>query len=293
MPVRSQGMLPMSLKNTVSLTTRISDLDSLRHVNNRVYEELCSEGRYRLLEEHGSPIEVLLDKVITLRPVASFVRFARQQKAGAKLDIHTEAFPLGDGHILWNHQITEPDGETACTVQARSATLDRRNRPVELLPLVDEIPEAIHIEDVPDFSGQCSRLSSDYSAIYTDMDAFGNLPLAAHWRAFEEGRHMFGDQVGLTLEELVQLDTHIFWVSGTYQCYKPINPGQQVKIYTWLERMVRIRAYIRQEIRSADGTERLGASREEHLIVSLSKVRPKAAPGKMMEMIQPYVEFKE
>jgi acyl-CoA thioesterase FadM len=34
------------------MTTRISDLDSLRHVNNRIYEQFCSEGRSRQLEEH-------------------------------------------------------------------------------------------------------------------------------------------------------------------------------------------------------------------------------------------------
>jgi acyl-CoA thioesterase FadM len=70
----------MSSKSSILMTTRTSDLDSLRHVNNRLYEQLCSEGRYRLLEEQGYSIEALLDKAITLRPIASFVKFSLQQK---------------------------------------------------------------------------------------------------------------------------------------------------------------------------------------------------------------------
>lgn len=283
----------MSLKNSISMTTRISDLDSLRHVNNRIYEQLCSEGRYRLLEEQGYSLETLLNEAITLRPLASFVKFSRQQEAGSLLNVQTEASPMGDGHILWNHRIVQPDGETACIVQAKTVTLDRQHRPIELLPSVGVDPGQLFIEDLPDFSGQCARLSSDYSAIYTDMDVFGNLPLAALWRTFEEGRHMFGEQVGFTLKRLVGLDTHIFWVSGTYQYYKPINAGQKVKIYTWLERVVKIRAYIRQEIWSANGAKLLGASREEHLIISLSQTRPKALPAEMKKLIEPYLEFQD
>jgi acyl-CoA thioesterase FadM len=283
----------MPLKNSISMTTRISDLDSLRHVNNRIYEQFCSEGRFRLLEELGHPIEALLSRGITLRPLASFVKFSRQQKAGSTLNIQTEAFPLGDGHILWNHRIVQPDDEIACIVQAKSVTLDRQQRPFDLLPAANVEPEQFLIEEVPDFSGRCSRLSSVYSAIYTDMDVFGYLPFAALWRIFEEGRHMFGEQVGLTLEKLIELDTHIFWVSGTYHYYKPIDAGQKVKIYTWLERVVRIRATIRQEIWTADETELLGASREEHLLVSLSQTRPKAMPADMKKILDPYLEFQD
>jgi acyl-CoA thioesterase FadM len=283
----------MSLKSSISMTTRISDLDSLRHVNNRIYEQLCLEGRFHLLEEQGYSIEALLDRAIVLRPLASFVKFSLQQKSGSTLNIETEAFPLGNGIILWNHQILQPDGNIVCQLQAKSETLDRYHKPIELLPGTGIEPVQVLIEDVPDFSGNCSRISSSYSAIYTDMDAFGQLPFAAYWRIFEEGRHMFGEQLGLTLEKLVQLDTHIFWTAGTYQYYKPIKAGQQVRIFTWLERIVRIRAYIRQEIRTPDGADLLGASREEHLLVSLSKARAKALPSEMATMIQDYIEYQD
>jgi acyl-CoA thioesterase FadM len=281
----------MPLSNSILVTTRISDLDSLRHVNNRIYEQFCSEGRFRLLEEHGYPIEALLSRDITLRPLASFVKFSRQQKAGTDLTVQTQAFPLGNGHILWNHRIVQPDDEIACILQARSVTLDRQQRAFDLLPAADVEPDQLLIEDAPDFSGRCARISSDYSVIYTDMDVFGTLPLAALWRTFEEGRHMFGQQLGLTLEKLIELDTHIFWVSGAYHYHQPLHAGQKVKIYTWLERVVRIRATIRQEIWTADETELMGASREEHLLVSLSQTRPKAMPAAMKEMLDPYLEY--
>ena len=102
---------------------------------------------------------------------------------------------------------------------------------------------------------------------------------------------MFGEQLGLTPERLFQLDTNIFWVAGTYQYAKTIQAGQRVRIYTWLERVVRIRAYIRQEIWTADGAELLGASREEHMTVSMSKGRVRGMPAEMQRMLAPYLEF--
>jgi acyl-CoA thioesterase FadM len=281
----------MSLKSVISMTTRASDLDSRRHVNNRTYEQLCAEGRLRLLEEQGYPVEVLLSKGISLRPMSSFVRFALQQMAGATLIIQTEAFPSDAGVILWNHHIRQSDGKNVCQLQARSETLDDQYRPMDLLPAANEEPVQIHIEQVPDFSGNCERVSSSYSVIYTDLDVFGELPFAAYWRIFEEARHMFGEQLGLTPERLFQLDTNIFWVAGTYQYAKTIQAGQRVRIYTWLERVVRIRAYIRQEIWTADGAELLGASREEHMTVSMSKGRVRGMPAEMQRMLAPYLEF--
>jgi acyl-CoA thioesterase FadM len=286
-------MVFMPVKSSISMTTRTSDLDSLRHVNNRIYEQFCSEGRYTLLAEQGYSIETLLEKTIALRPVASFVKFFLQQKSGSTLNIQTEAFPLGNGLILWDHHISQADGKTVCHLQAKTETLKHHHNPVELLPVADGNPPQALIENVPNFSGNCSRISTSYSAIYTDMDPFGNLPLAAWWRIFEEGRHMSSELLGLTLENLVRLDTHFFWVAGTYQCYKPIKAGQQVSIHTWLERIVRIRAYIRQEIRTSDEAELLGASREEHLIVSLEKARPKALPSEMATTMQTYLEYKD
>ena len=283
----------MSVKNSITMTTRISDLDSLRHVNNRIYEQLCAEGRFRLLESQGYPLEALLAKGISLRPVASFVKFALQQKSGATLTIQTEAILSGNGIILWNHHISQADGKSVCELQARSETLDYKGGPIDLFSVTDEEPVQIHIEKVPDFSGNCERVSSQYSARYTDMDVFGKLPFAAYWRIFEEGRHMFGKQLGLTPERLFQLDTNIFWIAGTYQYYKAIQAGQQVRIFTWLERVARIRAYFRQEIWSADEGVLLGASREEHLMVSLSEARTKNLPAEMEKVIQPYLEFQE
>jgi acyl-CoA thioesterase FadM len=283
----------MSVKSAISMTTRTSDLDSLRHVNNRVYEQFCSEARYRLLEEQGYSIESLLEKNIVMRPVVSFVKFFLQQKSGAKLNVQTEAFPQGEGLIFWDHYISQPDGKVACHLQATTESLESLRTPVDLLPVENEVTPQVFMEEIPNFSGNCSRMSNLYSAIYTDMDYFGNLPLAAWWRVFEEGRHMSSEQLGLTLENFIRLDTHFFWVSGTYRCYQPIKAGQIVRIHTWLERIVRIRVYIRQEIRTEDDAQLLGASREEHLIVSLIKARPRTMPPEMMARMQAYVEYPE
>ena len=55
---------------------------------------------------------------------------------------------------------------------------------------------------------------------------------------------------------------------------------------------MRIRAYIRQEIWSADGDALLGASREEHLIVALAATRPKAMPPELAALLQDYVDVR-
>lgn len=77
----------MSVKSFISLTTRIFDLDSLRHVNNRIYEQFCAEGRLRLLEEQGYTLDNMLAQGISMRPVTSYVKFAVQQKSGTTLNI--------------------------------------------------------------------------------------------------------------------------------------------------------------------------------------------------------------
>lgn len=283
----------MSLMSSHTVTTRISDLDSLRHVNNRIYEQYCADSRYRLLEEHGYPLNILHEKTISLRPVASHVRFRAQQKSGSTLMIETVAYPMDDGIILWDHNILQTDGELVCHLQAKTKTIKQHQTPIELLPITQAKPDQVFIEEVSSFSGTCSRASNSYKSIYTDMDTFGSLPIAAWWRIYEEGRHMAGGQLGLTLERFIQFDTHIFWVAGTYHFYKVIKPGQNLTIHTWLERIVRIRAYIRQEIRSEDGAQLLGASREEHLIVSLKTSKAKAMPSELAERLEGYVEYQE
>ena len=213
----------MPYQHSIALTTRTSDLDSLRHVNNKVYEQLCAEGRCRLLAEQGHSLETMLEQAVVLRPLATFVKFSLQQKAGATLTIDTQAFPLGDGLMLWDHHLRQPDGKTVCHLQAKTQTLDRQQRPIELLPALGEDPPPVLIENVPAFAGGCARLTSAYAASYTDMDVFGSIPIAAYWRIFEEGRHLFAEQLGLTRERLVQLDTHLFWGGGTYQFYQPLR----------------------------------------------------------------------
>ena len=149
----------MSAASSISMTTRTSDLDSHRHVNNKIYEQFCSEGRYRLLQEHAYSIETLLNRAVTLRPVASFVKFFLQQKSGATLNIQTEAYPSGDGIILWDHHVSQPDGQAVCHLQAKTETLDRQRKPIELLPATEGSPFQLLIKDVPSFSGKCARVS--------------------------------------------------------------------------------------------------------------------------------------
>ncbi|MCB0207133.1 MAG: acyl-CoA thioesterase, partial [Anaerolineae bacterium] len=115
----------MALVGLYSATTRIADLDSQRHVSNRVYEQFCAEGRYRLLEQHGWSLETLLARGVTLRPAATYVKFHRQQRAGAALTVETTAYPAENGVVVWDHSIRQDDGEQVCQVQALTSVIGR------------------------------------------------------------------------------------------------------------------------------------------------------------------------
>ena len=280
----------MPATSSISMTTRTSDLDSYRHVNNRIYGSSVWRAatgccKSRVIPSNASQPGRHPAPGGFLCQVLSPAEIRRNPACRGR------GFPVGRWHHSLGSSHQPTGGQAVCRLQAKTETLDCHRKPIELLPATEGSPVQLLIEDVPSFSGKWRLAASSYAIIYSDMDAFGKLPIAALWRIFEEGRHMFGEQLGLSTERLVHVDTLLFWVAGTYRYYQPLNPGQQVSVHTWLERIARIRVFIRQEIRTADGAELLGASREEHLVVSLSEARAKPLPSELATMLQAYVEY--
>ncbi|MCC6276132.1 MAG: hypothetical protein IT569_09760, partial [Leptospiraceae bacterium] len=91
-----------TVENTYKNTTRFSDLDTQRHVNNTIYENFAETGRILLLSEFGWPIDRLLDEEISFRPVKCFVSFTEQQPMGAEILSKTKLYPQSDGKLHYS-----------------------------------------------------------------------------------------------------------------------------------------------------------------------------------------------
>ena len=277
------------LKNSIQAKTRFSDLDTQRHVTSRTYEHFCMEGRHRLLEENGFPASRILEESINIRPAACYVKFINQQQAGAVLDVNTEAYVLGEGAIFWNQSVLQPDGKTALLLQLTTES-DKGGRPLAVLPGGPEQCAESQITEISAFSGTCKRWQSVLFAPYSDRNLFGAYSPAALWRIFEDGRWLFSERLGITYEKMVELDTITFWMGGVFQFYRPMLAGASLAVYSWIEKLEGIRCYIRQDVTTEDGTL-IMSSREEHLIVSLQKSRPRKAPPDYIRLVENFIEM--
>lgn len=105
------------IANEIQLVTRISDLDTQRHVTSRTYENFCLEGRFRILEESGFSLREILSQGIAIHPLESQIRFLAQQMERTNLRTETKAFPLGDGKIFWDQKVLSDVGTPAAEIK--------------------------------------------------------------------------------------------------------------------------------------------------------------------------------
>ncbi len=272
-------------RDTIELITRVSDLDTQRHVTSRTYESFCLEARHALLAKNGYSIERLLSDSIFLVPTHSYVRFMYQQYAGASLVVHTSAASDANG-IIWDQKIEQLDGKPVCHIQLR--TEPRRNdAPMSLLECGE--PEfEILFEDLKPFSGNAVQIESSYTPLYCERDIFGSYSPSLLWKVFEEGRWMFCARTGLTYEKFVEMDTTSFYMGGIFNFFGKMEAGRPLRIRTWIDEMEKIRFYFRQDV--FDGDRLLMSLRDEQLIVSLKNARPRKAPVEFMNFVKDYIE---
>lgn len=284
-------MTPYSI--SITRQARLADLDPQRHVTSRTYEYLAYEARHTLLADHGYPMQRLLDERIDLRPRRCNVRFVNQQYPNAPMNVPAHAYPGEAGRIVWDHPLAQPDGKTICRIVHEIEAIDQRaGAPIDLLPERAVLPDAAELlHDVPAFSGRCNRLSLPYQTLMSDRDIAGGYGPGALWRIFEDGRTLFGERIGLTFDLIQQMDTTLFFMAATFQFFQELAPGTPVQIHSWLERTDKIRAYMRQDVTDATGRILFMSAQEEHLIVSLSRARPRRAPPEFYAMFADYLEF--
>ncbi len=288
-------------------TTRFADLDTQRHVTSRTYESFALEGRYRLLEKLGIPFEQVKNEQIYLNPLSGYVKFHRQQFPGAELRIETHAFPESGGNIHWDQKIFEKGGELVCHLQQLTYPVRGSDFLVVELPAA-EGKEPVLYEPLKPWSGKGERIVGQYKLPYADRDFAGKYNVASLWKIFEEGRWMFVEQIGLTYEKIVELDTTSFFMGSVANFFaegpadgtggaeaRPgmdgihARAGHTLQVMTWIERIDKIRYWFRQDV--MHNGKLLISMRDEQLIVSLSRARPQRASEKFLQYIGKYVEF--
>lgn len=278
------------IADEIELVTRISDLDTQRHVTSRTYENFCLEGRFRLLEKNGFSLRDILSQGITIRPLESSIRFLAQQMEGADLKTETKAFALKNGAIFWDQKVLSDSGTPAAEI--KTLTLCEKNgNPVDLLPLEKtEITGYDQFAEIPDFRGTCKTVDTELITLYSERNIFGDYNPAYLWRIVEDSRWFFSATAGLTLDRFVEMDTTMFFMGGVFRFFHPVPAGRKVKVSTWIHSFEKIRSYMRHEVTDSETGLRYFAVQDEQLVVSLSKARPKKAPEEFQKLVGEYVE---
>ena len=280
---------PTIYQNEIELITRMSDLDTQRHVTSRTYENFCWEGRQRILAEQGYDTAKLLEQQIRLRPLENYVRFINEQQAGAVLRVITRTYPEADGIIYFDQEIQEKaTNKPVCRIAVKSR-LENADGPLNIFPDNSEFAEKELLEDYPEFAGECKRVTSPYVMSFSERTIFYDYPISAYWRIFEEGRWHFSQHIGLTEEKIRAIDTITFFMGGNFKFYESPVPGKEYEIHSWAEKIDKIRFYMRQDLTEKGKTKPLMSIREEQLIVSLSRARPKKASPEFLGMVAGYI----
>ncbi|TGK32389.1 acyl-[acyl-carrier-protein] thioesterase [Leptospira gomenensis] len=278
------------IADEIQLVTRISDLDTQRHVTSRTYENFCLEGRFRLLEKNGFPLRDILSQGFTIRPLESSIRFLAQQMEGADLKTETKAYALKNGMIFWDQKVLS-DSETPAAEIKTLTLCEKKGNPVDLLPAEKtEMTGYDQFAEIPDFRGTCKTVDTELITLYSERNIFGDYNPAYLWRIVEDSRWFFSTKAGLTLDRFVQMDTTMFFMGGVFRFFHPVPAGRKVKVSTWIHSFEKIRSYMRHEVTDCETGLRYFAVQDEQLVVSLSKARPKKAPEEFQQLVGEYVE---
>lgn len=291
-------------------TARFADLDTQRHVTSRTFESFCMESRFELLFQEGHfegadlNLQTLIDNKILLQPQINFVKFYKEQQPGAELRITTEAYSMQDGCIYWYHEVLSKKDEVACVIALKTQSMIRgkTNQPVQLLedePIDDAFFHGlvkvkkynINLQTpIKQFNNSCKQTPGTFQFLYSDRTPFFDYPMTAIWRVFEEGRWQFGEAMGFTQERILELDTITFFTGATIQIHAIPEAGKLLQVLAWVEKIEKIRLFLRQDLVDPEDGRVYMSMREEQLIVSLAKRRPKKADPAFLNILADFIE---
>ncbi len=275
---------------SLRLTTRLSDLDSQGALSLRACDRLAAEARELVLAAHGYSGAARRDSGLRLQARACSIITSQAPGAGVELLSSVQVFPEVRGAAVWDHRLQTAEGVEVCRFLLRTHSFDPGGEAIDLFEFARDFADSALLAAPAPFQGGCKQVQSAQMALFTDRDYLGDYPVESLWRIFDEGRWRFAARIGLTEEMIRRLDTDLPLVGGVYEFRRPPRPGRELQLLAWIERIDRVRVFLRQEVYDpADGQLMLSA-REEHTIVSLSKGRPRTPPVEYLELLADYVE---
>ncbi|MCB1172849.1 MAG: acyl-CoA thioesterase [Leptospiraceae bacterium] len=279
-------------------TTRFSDLDTQLHVTSITYEELAAEARFACLAANGYDLQRILADELQFIPLHSAARFHRQQMPGSQLLIRTSLQITATQELLWHQELLDKDQNLACEI--RSLEVARHHQGKEAVTLWPNreasatIPaETFFYEPVPPFTHSCQQIERQFNT-YPSLRNFNWVyPAAQIWRFFEDGRWNMFHQLGIDFRFINQTDTTAFFMGCNFEIRSPVQPNEPLLQKLWIERIDKIRVYLRQEVFRPGQTQAILRSREFIVFVSVSKSRPRRPAAEWIQRMFDYIEFRE
>ncbi|TGK07972.1 thioesterase [Leptospira semungkisensis] len=283
----------MAVTEEQHVRTRFSDLDTQRHTTSRTYEDSCLGERYKLLEGAGYSWKRMIEESVRLQTIGADIRFLAQQMENTNLSVRTSLSSGADGFLVFTQEVVDPSGKVAAEIRTLART-EKEGKPFPIFP-VQESAEALvsSFESVTPFSGRCERASVNRDLFFCERNPFGEYNPSHYWRLLEEGRWNFTAECGLSLDDLVAMDTTLFYMGGKIRYHKPLVAGQKATVKTWIRSFEKIWSRMRQEITDSETGEVLAESLDDLLVVSVSKSRPKKAGEDMLKVFSKVTEFPE
>ncbi|TGL60567.1 thioesterase family protein [Leptospira sarikeiensis] len=283
----------MSVTEKERVRTRFSDLDTQRHTTSRTYEDSCLGDRYRVLEDAGYSWKRMIDESVRLQTISADIRFLAQQMENIELSVKTTVLSGQDGLLSFSQEVLDPNGKVAAEIKTLART-ERDGKPFQLISAQADSQELISsYEIISPFSGSCDRTLAERDLFYCERNPFGDYNPSHYWRLLEEGRWNFTAECGLTLEDLVAMDTTLFYMGGKIRYRKPLLAGRKAKVKTWIHSFDKIWSRMRQELSDSETGEILAESMDDLLVVSVSKSRPKKPGEDLLKVFAKVTEFPE
>ncbi|MDH4199310.1 MAG: thioesterase family protein [Spirochaetia bacterium] len=257
------------------LQTSVSDLDSQKHVNSASYLAFAEEGQYDLLKKNGFDYLYFRYNKLSVKTLASHINFHKQQFPQTFLEIITNIYRDGD-ILYWKQNIlNHASKELSCSL----STISKINSmPQDLAAFSRGIPFLeMESNNLGDFSQTCKRSMMYHKVRHVDLDGFEKLSTKTLWRLNEEARWSFLNETGISIENLLQNDITLFWIEGVYKYFENSGLGEPLRIFSWIDRMDKVRIYFRQEIIDSQG-KRVSFTEGKFLCVSITTSKPKRIP---------------
>jgi YbgC/YbaW family acyl-CoA thioester hydrolase len=122
------------LISRLPIVVRSTELDTLGHVNNSVYQQWFEWGRFEWVRDAKSDWSVFEADGLTLVVVHVAIDYRREARLDDALIIETALVRLGGKSLTYRQRVVHRDGGVACEGDVVLACFDKRARKSAPLP---------------------------------------------------------------------------------------------------------------------------------------------------------------